>query len=190
MAELFVQIVGGTSRESAAQSAELPPGFGVWFLRATHPDPAQRFPNARSLAEELARVLAPDLSIVPWEIRSSMRNVPVERKPRGIWIAAVLGTLAVLLVVLATREAIRSRKSPPATARSATADATVAPDTPEAGGPPASSIASPSAVSASVTSVSASAPAATSSASSAPATSSAPIRRRPPPGHRPNRWGL
>jgi len=189
MAELFVQIVGGTSREGAAQSAELPPGFGAWFLRATHPDPDQRFPSARALAEELARVLAPDLSILPWEIGASMRNIPIERKPRGVWIAAVLGTLAIGLVILATREAIRSRNPPPAlgqelTQATSTADAPPAP----AGAAPAATATAVATATSEASAPSSAATPLTSSSASAPSSTGKPIRRYP--GQRPNRWGL
>jgi eukaryotic-like serine/threonine-protein kinase len=40
----------------------VPPGFDEWFVHATQRDPARRFPSAREMAEELDRVLVPEVA--------------------------------------------------------------------------------------------------------------------------------
>ncbi|NUO53075.1 MAG: serine/threonine protein kinase [Polyangiaceae bacterium] len=118
MAELFAQIVGSTLA-SAARNTDLPPGFADWFLRATHPDPSQRFASARELADELTKSLAPDLSLAPWAVNVgpegrpvSMIPVPIDwpQKKRPVVTYAMLGGLAAmagLLVILTVREVTR-----------------------------------------------------------------------------------
>ncbi len=183
IAELFVQIVG-TAREAAARSPELPPGFGAWFLRATATDPAARFGTARALAEELARVLAPELPIVPWEMgTSAIRVAHAKRKSFALWVIAALAALAVGLCVLVINEAIKGSRAPAeqeAAARlpAQTAEAPRAPDPAPAttSGSPLDSSAEPL--------VSASS---AGSASAAPSSSQS-AKPRPKGGY--NRWGL
>ena len=182
MAELFGQIVGGSAREMAARTSDLPHGFGAWFMRATHPDPTQRFTDARDLVETLARVLAPDLSIVPWEVQSIARAPLTAKKRTGLYIAAAMSLLAVGLTVLAVREGMRMR----AEAAPASAEARVAE------GPPASATTSSSpAPTASAAASAAEAPATSATAgsatSSAAPSASASVRR---PTGKYNRWGL
>ncbi len=216
MAELFVQIVGGTAREMAARASDLPHGFGPWFLRATNPDPKQRFADARELAETLARVLAPDLSIVPWEVGSVVRPAVSQGPNRGVYIAAAMAVLALGLTGLAVREGLRSRAaasdssaamapSPPtadaekpASSRAeATSEAARAESVPLGADRSAAVTASPAEASAPVESAkasrqgSATSPSVASAAPSAPKTSApgAPgSARRGKPGY--NRWGL
>ncbi len=183
IAELFVQIVG-TAREAAARSPELPPGFGAWFLRATATDPAARFGTARALAEELARVLAPELPIVPWEMgTSAIRVAHAKRKSFALWVIAALAALAVGLCVLVINEAIKGSRAPAeqeAAARlpAQTAEAPRAPDPAPVttSGAPLGSSAEPL--------VSASS---AGSASAAPSSSQS-AKPRPKGGY--NRWGL
>ncbi|MFO0551113.1 MAG: serine/threonine-protein kinase [Polyangiaceae bacterium] len=139
IAELFLQIVGNT-REIAARSANLPPPFLAWFLRATNVDPEKRFQNARELSEALTLAIAPDLPATAWVELSAVR--PAMRPPRKskAWIWGVVGGLAAvagITTVLAVREAGKASAKPmeptasaspsaSASAEIATASATVA----------------------------------------------------------------
>ena len=190
MAELFAQIVGSTLA-TAARDADLPPGFADWFLRATHPDPTQRFSTARELADELTKSLAPDLSLSPWAVSVgpegrpvSLVPVPIDwpQKKRPMMTYAILGALAAtsaILVIMTLREVTRGGS---ASAAAPTAVASVepaaAPSPPELPPPPTSAVpVAPAAV----------APSASSSAAPSASASSP----RPPQANRPvQRWGL
>jgi serine/threonine protein kinase len=52
----------------------VPPGFDEWFVHATQRDPARRFPSAREMAEELDRVLVPE--VAPGRRRFVTSGVP------------------------------------------------------------------------------------------------------------------
>ena len=178
--ELFVQIVG-TAREGAARSPELPPGFGVWFLRATAPEPAQRFGSARELVEDLTRVLAPELPIVPWEMgTSAIRVAHARRKSVAMWVIVTLAALAVGLCVLVINEATKgsaqapSQPVPQAATPPTTVDATAS----------ATARATPSAVATAEPTASTISDA----TASASASTSASVKARPRGGY--NRWGL
>ncbi|NUP04441.1 MAG: serine/threonine protein kinase [Polyangiaceae bacterium] len=197
MAELFVQIVGGSIRDQAARASDLPHGFGAWFLRATHPDPTQRFADARDLADTLARVLAPDLSIVPWEVGAPSRVPPPAKRSRGVYIAAGMGVLAVGLCFLVYREATRfqtsSAHAKEAERTEATASANAAPTaaaTATATSAPTSTEPTASATASATSSAAGSAVSSVSSGngSSSAASASASAPRKPPPRY--NRWGL
>lgn len=190
MAELFAQIVGSTLA-SAARDADLPPGFADWFLRATHPDPSQRFSTARELADELTKSLAPDLSVAPWAVTVGPEGRPVslvpvpidwpQKKSRATY--AILGALAAttaILVVMTIREVT---KSAPAAASAPVSTAAPALALAPSSEPPAAPSAAPVA------------PAPSASASTAPAASASapPSASAPRPGSAPRpvqRWGL
>ncbi len=181
IAELFVQIVG-TARDSAAAARDLPPGFGAWFLRATDPDPRRRFGSARELVEELTRVLAPELPIVPWEMGTAAIRIAQaqQKKPVAMWVIATLSALAVGLCALVIHEASRRAAS------------NAAPTETAAPLPPAPPVTAPPAVtetSQTVATASASAPAASTIPSSAPAASASASAKPRRPGSY-NRWGL
>jgi serine/threonine protein kinase len=172
IAELFVQIVG----------------FGAWFMRATAVDPAARFDSARTLAEELARVLAPELPIVPWEMgTSAIRVAHAKRKSFALWVIAALAALAVALCVLVINEAIKGSGEPPSGEAAArlTAQAAELPKSSDA--LPGTATSAPLATSAGAPALSSSASASSSAAASAPS-SSASAKPRPKGGY--NRWGL
>jgi len=161
--ELFVQIVG-TAREGAARSPELPPGFGVWFLRA-----------------DLTRVLAPELPIVPWEMgTSAIRVAHARRKSVAMWVIVTLAALAVGLCVLVINEATKgsaqapSQPVPQAATPPTTVDATAS----------ATARATPSAVATAEPTASTISDA----TASASASTSASVKARPRGGY--NRWGL
>ncbi|MBL9024286.1 MAG: serine/threonine protein kinase [Myxococcales bacterium] len=188
MAELFAQIVGSTLG-TAARDADLPPGFADWFLRATHPDPSQRFATARELADELTRSLAPDLSVAPWAVTVgpegrpvSLIPVPIDwpQKKRPMMTYAILGALAAttaILVVMTLREVTRGE---PAAAAQPTATAGRV-DPPPAAAAPAAPPTAPT-----VEEPSASA----SPSSSAPPAASASAPRTAPKQRPVQRWGL
>ncbi len=195
MAELFAQIVGSTLA-SAARRADLPPGFADWFLRATHPDPSQRFPNARELADELTKSLAPDLSLAPWAVNVGPEGRPVSiipvpidwpQKKRPMVTYAMLGGLAAmagLLVILTVREVTR-----PAERTNATSEGSPPPVGPPSSSPQESPAALPAASSSPLPAPSIAASASASATASPSAAPSAPGPR--PAAKRPvERWGL
>ncbi len=191
MAELFAQIVGSTLA-SSARDPELPPGFSSWFLRATHPDPGERFATARELADELIRSLAPDLTLTPWAVSVgpegrpvSLVPVPIEwpQKKRPVITYAILGALAAttaILLVLTLREVTRAP----------TASASASP-TAELGGQPPAVAPLPPVETATPAPTPEPAPSASRSAAppaDASATSAPSVKR---PAQRPvERWGL
>jgi serine/threonine-protein kinase len=197
MAELFAQIVGSTLA-AAARNADLPPGFADWFLRATHPDPSQRFSTARDLADELTKSLAPDLSLAPWAVSVGPEGRPISLVPVPIdWpqkkrplvtygMLAALAAMTGILVILTVREVTRSSQ-PTAAA------GPVAPATTPAPPPPAAETAAATATEATATAPSVPATAvpntsavtSTSAAPSASASAPRPTSKRPV-----ERWGL
>ena len=138
----------------------------------------------QDLADELARVLAPELPIVPWEMgTSAIRVAHAKRKSFALWVIAALAALAVGLCVLVINEAIKGSRAPAeqeAAARlpAQTAEAPRAPDPAPVttSGAPLGSSAEPL--------VSASS---AGSASAAPSSSQS-AKPRPKGGY--NRWGL
>jgi len=52
-AQLALLLLGNTGRPLPSALGPVPPGFDAWFLRATHPDIAQRFQSARELGRTL-----------------------------------------------------------------------------------------------------------------------------------------
>jgi len=52
-AQLALLLLGNTGRPLPSALGRVPPGFDAWFLRATHPDIAQRFQSARELGRTL-----------------------------------------------------------------------------------------------------------------------------------------
>jgi len=53
-AQLALLLLGNTGRPLPSTLGRVPPSFDAWFLRATHPDIAQRFQSARELSQTLA----------------------------------------------------------------------------------------------------------------------------------------
>jgi serine/threonine-protein kinase len=62
-----------------SRAGPVPPGFDEWFVRATQRDPARRFASAREMAEELDRVLVPELA--PGRRRFITSGVPAVTVP-------------------------------------------------------------------------------------------------------------
>ena len=60
--------------------------------------------NTPNYPKNLARVLAPNMSIVPWEVPPMPRPLPAAGRSKGFIIAGAIGLLAVTLCVLAVRE--------------------------------------------------------------------------------------
>jgi serine/threonine-protein kinase len=54
---LFRQVSQGVTKQLVERRADLPPRLLAAIHRALHPDPAERFPSARAMAQELAEVL-------------------------------------------------------------------------------------------------------------------------------------
>lgn len=52
-AQLALLLLGNSGRPLPSALGPVPPGFDAWFLRATHPDIAQRFQSARELGQTL-----------------------------------------------------------------------------------------------------------------------------------------
>jgi eukaryotic-like serine/threonine-protein kinase len=55
-AQLALLLLGNSGRPLPSELGPVPPDFDAWFLRATHPDIAQRFQSARELGQTLGPV--------------------------------------------------------------------------------------------------------------------------------------
>ncbi len=157
LGELFMKICSAPM-PVPSQSCPVPPGFDLWFARATQRDPAQRFASAKELADALTTVLAPGLGELELGTMSGSSTSVAARSLRG---ASSFGThmIAIALAIgvfgvgVGLWFALRSR------------DASVA------AAPPAASASAVPAVSASAAPLASASAAAAASASAAPAAS-------------------
>ncbi len=62
-----------------SRAGPVPPGFDEWFVHATQREPARRFTSAREMAEELERVLVPE--VLPGRRRFITSGVPAVAIP-------------------------------------------------------------------------------------------------------------
>jgi serine/threonine protein kinase len=114
MAALFAQIVG-RGAENAAAAPDLRPEFAVWFRRATHRDPTQRFGSPLELAETLMQTIAPNH---PWLEGMARPPTPARLSSKAILGISALAGLTVVLLVIAVRASMaRSETNAPPSAR-------------------------------------------------------------------------
>jgi len=156
--QLFKPLVPPSARAAElGATVALPPGFDAWFLRCTHRDPPQRFPDAKAASDALLATIAPDPA-------AAARLLPEQNLPPSIsasthpantastlataptaWDASAVVKADTIAAARSSFEGASTRADPPGLG----ADLSSAPLTPASGAAPRSGT-SPLAVMASV----------------------------------------